>query len=100
MTIVEMEVVTVAPRARPLERGRGAWGMLLFIATEASLFAMLLFAYFYLGTGQAAWPAELPRLGMASIMTVILLGSSGTLHFAGRAIMRADHAGLASRGDR
>jgi heme/copper-type cytochrome/quinol oxidase subunit 3 len=79
---------------RPLEQGRGAWGMLMFIATEASLFVMLLFAYFYLGSSHPAWPPELPELGMASLMTVILLSSSVTLHLASNAIRRADHAGL------
>ena len=36
-----------APRAPPLAREPAWWGMLLFIATEAALFALLLASYFY-----------------------------------------------------
>jgi len=40
-------------------RGVGIWGMWTVIATEAALFAYLLFSYFYLGAqGSAGWLLE------------------------------------------
>ena len=69
---------------RPLPvaaRGRnsvGWWGMLCLIATEASLFAYLLFSYFFIAVQRgSAWPAERhPSLALSGPNTVILLLSS------------------------
>lgn len=56
----------------------GAWGMMLAIATEAALFAYLLFSYFYLASmARGPWPPSgLPELRLAMPNTVILLLSS------------------------
>ena len=79
---------------RPLERARGTWGMGLFIATEAMLFALLFFAYFYLGGSQARWPPkEDPSYTYALVLLAILLGSGAAAHWAQRGIER----GLAGR---
>ena len=56
----------------------GWWGVLALIATEASLFAYLLFTYFYLASqSEQHWPPEgLPALLVPGMNTVILLSSS------------------------
>jgi cytochrome c oxidase subunit III len=63
------------PRGRPV----AWWGVACMIATEATLFAGLLSAYFFLWAGSRQWPQggiEKPPLERISIFTVVLLGSS------------------------
>jgi heme/copper-type cytochrome/quinol oxidase subunit 3 len=86
-------VVTIEPRrhqiVRPIERGRAALGMIAFIATEAALFAALFLSYWYLSRGRLSWPPpplEPPKLGLASLMTLLLLSSSAALQWAGAGI--------------
>ena len=75
------------PRTRPLERLRGRWGMWLFIGTEAMLFAMLFFAYGYLGSSAPQWPpTKDPSLTYPLVLLGILLFSSVVLHWAQRGI--------------
>ena len=77
------------PRARPRERKRGKWGMWLFIASESMLFAMLFFAYAYLGTSEREWPPiEDPSYKLALILLAILLVSSAVLHWGERSIKK------------
>jgi len=56
----------------------GWWGVLCLIATEASLFAYLLFSYGYTASqyGKAWSPEPHPSLGLSGPNTVILLSSS------------------------
>jgi cytochrome c oxidase subunit III len=56
----------------------GWWGVLALIATEASLFAYLLFSYLYLASqSERHWPPEgLPALLIPGMNTAILLSSS------------------------
>ncbi|HEX2090691.1 MAG TPA: heme-copper oxidase subunit III [Actinomycetota bacterium] len=67
-------------------RATGFWGMVMLIFTEATLFGILLFSYFYLRfQSQPVWPPEgidKPDLFLVSIMTPILLLSSGPMHWA------------------
>lgn len=71
----------VSFRALPWDDRRGTGGMVLFIVTEAALFLMLFFAYFYLGRDEPRWPMdEPPKLKLASIMLALLLTSSVVLH--------------------
>ncbi len=58
---------------------RGSWAMAMFIATEAMLFVVLFFAYYYLGHAQPVWPTEPPEYKLALVMLAILLTSSGVL---------------------
>jgi len=68
------------------------FGMIIFLASEAMLFAGLIAAYMILGAPQMLagnWPpavpeGELPKLPilMTTINTVLLVLSSGTYHFA------------------
>ena len=74
---------------RPIERGRGTIGMAAFIATEAALFFCLFLTYWYLSRGQLAWPpppVPAPKLGLTSLMTVLLLSSSAVLHWGSSGI--------------
>ena len=73
-------------------RAPGFWGMMLLIATEASLFGYLLFSYFYLGSMAAGpWPPDgPPSLKLVLPNTVILLASSGTMYWAERGIKQGD----------
>jgi len=69
--------------------------MVMFIATEATLFLMLFFAYYYLGhVSRGPWPAEPPKLTLALIMLGVLATSSVVLH-AGERAERAGHPGRA-----
>jgi cytochrome c oxidase subunit 3 len=71
-------------------RSLGWWGMWMLIATEAALFAYLLFSYAYLGAlASGAWVPELPKLKLALPNTVLLLASSGVLWWGERGIRRA-----------
>lgn len=56
----------------------GWWGMLCLIATEASLFAYLLFSYYFVAVQRgAAWsPEPQPNLKLSGPNTLVLLASS------------------------
>jgi len=68
----------------------GWWGMLAVIATEASLFAYLLFSYFYLASHAVApWPPHgPPSLRIAIPGTLILIAGSVTMWWGERGIER------------
>jgi cytochrome c oxidase subunit III len=94
-------VIVAAPPAhpvvRPIERGRGRLGMMAFIATEASLFICLFLSYWYLSRDRLSWPPPPlppPKLGLTTLMTVLLLSSSAVLHWAGRGIRRGEQGRL------
>jgi heme/copper-type cytochrome/quinol oxidase subunit 3 len=70
------------PLVTTLDDRRGTAGMWLFILTEAALFILLFFSYFYLAQGGWRWPLEeAPKLRLALPMLVVLLMSSGVLHW-------------------
>ncbi|MGH9135501.1 MAG: cytochrome c oxidase subunit 3 [Acidimicrobiales bacterium] len=80
-------------RTRPL----AFWGMATAITTEAMLFAGLLSSYFYLQATSEEWPLgglPHPQLGVVSVFSAVLLGSSAPVWWAERAIARDDVAGL------
>jgi heme/copper-type cytochrome/quinol oxidase subunit 3 len=70
----------------------GWWGMVLFIAVEATLFALLLASYFYLRFRSGPeWPPdgiENPELTLVLIMSAVLWSSSVPVHLAHSAIKR------------
>jgi heme/copper-type cytochrome/quinol oxidase subunit 3 len=75
------------------ERGYplGWWGMVVLIATEATVFVGLLGSYFYLRAGSPEWPQggiEPPALLDISIFTVVLLGSTFPVLWAESSIER------------
>jgi cytochrome c oxidase subunit 3 len=73
------------------------WGMAVLIMTEATIFATLLASYFYLQAASKEWPLggiEAPELSKISVMTVILLGSSGPMLYAEHSIKKGNVRGL------
>lgn len=104
MNATDMRAVTRAtePVALATERPRGRtpawWGMVLLIATEVTLFAVLLASYFYLQfTTTEAWPLggiKEPELRRPLIMTALLLSSSAPMAWADRAIKHDRQGGL------
>lgn len=84
--------------AAPRSASNGWWGMVLFVATEATLFAVLLASYFYIRfktTG--GWPPDGiadPKLLRAVVMTVLLAVSSFFVHAAESGIRRGSQRAL------
>ena len=90
MSAVTVEAVAV-PIELPRQRPIGWWGMVLLIATEATIFASLFASYFFIRAGSAEWPPagiEAPKLERIAVFTVVLLASSVPLIVAERAIKR------------
>jgi heme/copper-type cytochrome/quinol oxidase subunit 3 len=77
-------------------RSPGWWAMVWTIATEASLFAFLLFSYFYTASqARGAWPPDGPlALKLSLPNTVILIVSSFTYMWAERGIKRGNQGQL------
>jgi cytochrome c oxidase subunit III len=71
------ELAVTCPDAPPGARPSGWWGMVLLIATEATLFALLLATYFYLRfTSVDGWPPDGladPKILKPLLATLILL---------------------------
>jgi heme/copper-type cytochrome/quinol oxidase subunit 3 len=78
----------VGGRKLPLDDRRGTTGMQLLILTEALLFVVLFFAYFYLGRDETAWPTLAPKLRLALVMLGLLAASSVVLWAGERALRR------------
>jgi heme/copper-type cytochrome/quinol oxidase subunit 3 len=78
------------PYGNSKSRSPGWWAVIWTIATEASLFAYLLFSYYYLAAeARGPWPAGGPLpLGYMIPGTVILLCSSATYVWGERGIER------------
>ena len=100
------ETVSV-PAQRPGELGAGLavsvgrsagwWGIVWFIATEATFFAFLIAGYVYIRAISQSWPppgTPHRELFFPSLNTVILLLSGVPAYFAHRAILRGDRKGL------
>lgn len=82
------------PREHQGQRTVAWWGMVCLIATEAILFAYLIFSYAYLGAqANGAWPPSgRPSLWLAAPNTAILLASSGTAEWGLRRFNRGGDA--------
>lgn len=96
MTAESRSELGLAPTASG-PRSFAWWGMVWLIMTEAALFAMLIFSYFFLRFGQPAWPPagiDPPSLTLPAIMTVILWSSSLPVHLADRGIKRGSQTRL------
>jgi heme/copper-type cytochrome/quinol oxidase subunit 3 len=76
----------------------GWWGMVLLIATEATLFAVLLASYFYVRfKTSGGWPPDGigdPKLLRATVMTGLLSASSIFVHVAEAGIRRGSQRAL------
>jgi heme/copper-type cytochrome/quinol oxidase subunit 3 len=84
--------------AAPRSASNGWWAMVLLVATEATLFAVLLVSYFFLRfKTSGGWPPDGiadPKLLRAVLMTVVLASSSIFMHLAETGIRRADQRAL------
>ncbi|MGW4589745.1 cytochrome c oxidase subunit 3 [Amycolatopsis thermoflava] len=95
-SVVRRAGEATSPRAlsteMPSGRTPGWWGMVLFVATEATLFAVLLGSYFYVRFQHGAdWPpgdTKRPELMRPLIMTALLLPSSVPVMWAERGIRK------------
>ena len=103
----EVSLAPSVPTGQPGERlpavGNGVenfgwWGMVLFIAVEATVFALLLASYFYLRFRSGpVWPPdgiEDPKLKLVLIMSAILWSSSVPVHLAHSAAKRGKQGTL------
>jgi cytochrome c oxidase subunit III len=90
-------IPVVRADARPGPRSSGWWGMALLIATETTLFLLLLATYFYLRfQAHGAWPpsGRDPAIVKPLIATLILVSSSVALAFAARGAARSRVLGV------
>jgi heme/copper-type cytochrome/quinol oxidase subunit 3 len=98
MTIAETGMsAEVLPEHGVGPRSFGWWGMVWLIATEATLFALLLASYFYLRFRSPEWPPghiEAPELMLPLIMTAILWSSSIPVHIAEKGIEKGNQGRL------
>jgi cytochrome c oxidase subunit III len=84
--------------AAPRSASNGWWGMVLFVATEATLFAVLLASYFYIRfktTG--GWPPDGitdPKLLRALVITTLLAASSVFVFAAESGVRRGSQRAL------
>jgi cytochrome c oxidase subunit I+III len=65
----------------------GVWGTMILLLVDGSLYASLVFAYFYLWLLAPAWPPpghELPGLGVPALGAALLLAGSASVRSARR----------------
>jgi heme/copper-type cytochrome/quinol oxidase subunit 3 len=75
----------------------GWWGMIALIATEGTLFFILVFSYFYLRWESPNWPPDgiaLPTFDYIIPATVLLLGSSVPVIWAEHGVKHGDQRAL------
>ena len=91
-TLYDNEPLPVGSKGR---LSSGWWGMWALIATEAALFAYLLFSYYYIAAQSiGAWPPVAPKLDLAIPGTIVLLLGSLTMWFGERGIRQGRQAQL------
>lgn len=87
--VIERPGAVQSTHRRPTETRRGEIGMWLFIGTEAMLFALLFFAYFYLGSSKPQWPLrEDPPYTLALTLLAILVVSSAVAEWGKRGVAK------------
>jgi heme/copper-type cytochrome/quinol oxidase subunit 3 len=65
----------------------GWWGVLLFICTEATIFALMIASYFYLRFYNAQWPPagiDKPKVALPLVLTTVLVSTVVPLFMAVR----------------
>ena len=81
------------PATRVIDDKRGTWGMWLFITTEAFLFVMLFFTYYYLEVGNFRWTFENPpKVHYSLPMLGILLAASISIHWGEKQVKKGNYA--------
>jgi heme/copper-type cytochrome/quinol oxidase subunit 3 len=87
VTTYEVTLLQPARAARP----NGWWGMVLFVATEATLFAVLIASWFYLRFQNRVWPPPgipEPRVTLPLVLTGMLVATSIPMAFANSVAQR------------
>jgi heme/copper-type cytochrome/quinol oxidase subunit 3 len=97
MSVAIDDVAPPTERREPFVAGfddrRGSAGMMLFILSEASLFAVLFFAYFYVtGADAQRFVEQPPELRSALVMLVLLLISSAVLYWGEKQVKRRNYS--------
>ena len=93
MTTIGVIPVDITEPTRRKGYSTAWWGMVVLIATEAMVFAVLLSAYFFLRASSKEWPIgglEKPELKLTLIFSFVLWGSSIPIFWAEAAIRRGD----------
>lgn len=80
------------PQVEVVDLDRGSWGIMLFILTEAMLFVMLFFAYFFITKIHNWTMEEPPKLHYSLPMLGVLLLSSVVLYW-GEQQVKKQHKG-------
>lgn len=97
MTLLSTGATLPPPQPVSASRAPAWWGMWSLIATEGTLFVILIFGYFYLRWTSPRWPPDgipLPSFTVIIPATVILLASSGPMVWAEAGIRRGSQARL------
>jgi heme/copper-type cytochrome/quinol oxidase subunit 3 len=97
MTDVSLERVPL-PVGSIGRRATGWWAMLFIVATEAAIFAYLLFSYYFFAIQphSAPWPpGGPPEMKLALPNTIVLLASSGVVWWGEQGIRRGRSRRLA-----
>jgi heme/copper-type cytochrome/quinol oxidase subunit 3 len=97
MTTTDASAAFARPESLASGKPTGWWGMIALIATEATLFVMLVFSYFYLRWQSPRWPPDgiaLPTFTYIIPATILLLGSSIPVVWAEWGIHRGDQRAL------
>lgn len=79
--------------ARATGKPMAWWGVVVLSTTEAVLFGMLLFVYFYLWSIAGSWPPEgvsPPELTVSAIRSVLLWSTSATVWLSERGLARGN----------
>jgi heme/copper-type cytochrome/quinol oxidase subunit 3 len=85
------------PPVSRVDDRRGTWGMALFIATEATLFVILFWAYYYTDKSSAQWRGEIPpKLHYSIPMLIVLLTSSAVLYWGEQQVKKMRYAAARS----
>ena len=89
-TDIELPVGSIGRHAN------GWWGMVMLIVTEASLFAYLLFSYYYLAVqhGRDWLPPQLPGFGFSIPSSILLILSAVAVWRGERNLVRGERAGM------
>src|SRR4051812_18519879 len=103
MALAEVQADSTLMRKPPSPRATGhpqlttaQWGMIAFLVSEVAFFGTLLTAYLALvGRDRVGpTPAEALSLPLVLCTTAMLLGSSGTIHVAERALRNGSRRGF------
>lgn len=90
-SVVQIPPPPAKLRTLPIDQTRGIQGVWAVIATEATLFACMFGAYYYLGNNKDRWALEKPpHLIYPFVLLAILLSSSVVLHWGEKKVEKKE----------